>query len=69
MRKGELPIEIPRDRQGAFEPQLILQTPNPPDRIRRQDSVRQGCLPGAEQAQPEMDDALAELSRENRPTI
>ncbi|WP_192839868.1 transposase, partial [Ferrovum sp. JA12] len=26
---GELPIEIPRDRQSSFEPQLIPETSNP----------------------------------------
>ena len=36
---GELPIEIPRDRHGSFEPQLIPQASNPLDWLRRQDSV------------------------------
>jgi len=45
-------------------------SPLPPcqgTRCRRR--ARPSCLPGAEQPQPEMDDALAELSRENRPTM
>ena len=36
---GELPIEIPCDRHGTFEPQLIPQAPDPLDRLRRQDPV------------------------------
>ena len=28
---GELPIEVPRDRQGSFEPQLIPKHQNPLD--------------------------------------
>lgn len=41
---GELPIEIPRDRQGQFEPQLIPKHHlcpwvNPLGRVRRQDHL------------------------------
>ena len=30
---GELPIEIPRDRAGTFEPQLITQAPDALERL------------------------------------
>jgi putative transposase len=31
---GELPIEIPRDRHGSFEPEPHRQAPNPLERLR-----------------------------------
>jgi putative transposase len=36
---GELPIEVPRDRHGTFEPQLIPKHQDPLERLRRQDSL------------------------------
>lgn len=36
---GEVPIVIPRDRQGRFEPQLIPKHSDPLDRVRRQDRL------------------------------